>query len=112
MKEEEEKDLNLSAVHLGAYSGRGYTGHQGLGYGSHTGSVYGGLGEYGLGYGTGLAGLRYGGYGLGRLSGLGYGLGYGSQSYNIGSSDSLSKSVDASGHQGSYGHHGLFNGIN
>ena len=50
------------------------------------------------------------GYGYG---GLGYGgLGYGSHGYGQGSSHSFSKTVQASGHQGSgaHGHHGLVYG--
>merc|ERR1711946_82875 len=90
VKEEEAKDQDTAAVHLGAYGGLGYAGLGGLGYG--------GVGGYGLGYGAGLAGLGYGGLGLG---GLGQG-----------SSHSFSKTVQASGHQGSgaHGHHGLVYG--
>merc|ERR1712243_305385 len=84
VKEEEAKDQDTAAVHLGAYGGLGYAGLGGLGYG--------GVGGYGLGYGAGLAGLGYGG------------LGYGSHGYGQGSSHSFSKTVQASGHQGSGAH--------
>ena len=49
----------------------------------------------------------FGGYGLGYG-----GLGYGSHGYGQGSSHSFSKTVQASGHQGSgaHGHHGLVYG--
>merc|ERR1711946_108855 len=99
VKEEEAKDQDTAAVHLGAYGGLGYAGLGGLGYG--------GVGGYGLDYGAGLAGLGYGGLGLGGL-GYGYGgLGYGSHGYGQGSSHSFSKTVQASGHQGSGAHGGL-----